>query len=103
MKKIILSILLVFLLCAALCGCGNDRTDHGILNNDMDLLPDENLMASPDVDNGAVTDQDGYIGNEQNGNANGSVGMPAASPSPDQNTGKTDVFPTTAPSTTPEP
>ena len=102
MKKI-LCLFLAIAVCAALCGCGNDRTDHGLMDGDMDLLPDVSPMISPDREDGQVQDQDGIIGNgDGHSSVNGGI-QNEVSPSPNPDGGKTSPMPTTAPSASPNP
>lgn len=107
MKNRILCILFAVLLCAALCGCGMDRTGNRPGTDNMDILPDVTPMISPDASDGVVTDQDGVIGNghadgaDQNndGYGNGTTAAspaPSTSPSPDAN-GIQGIAPTTVP------
>lgn len=72
MKKIASYFIMTIILALALCGCGNDSVDY---NTDMlpDTAPAASPMVSPDnsvgsvpytspsVDDGVVTDKDGYI------------------------------------------
>ena len=108
MKKKFLCIIFALLLCAVLCACGNNRTDHGMMDGDMDLLPDVTPIVSPDADDGIVDDEDGIIGNGDGHDHGENGGQTAVSPSPDagngtSGNGTSGTMPTTAPSESPNP
>lgn len=98
MKNRIIALVFAALLCAALCGCGMDRTGNRP-GTDTDVLPDVTPLISPDVEDGVVTDQDGIIGNGHgNGADAGDINNAVQSPSPSPDGGKgTAASPTSDP------
>ena len=103
MKKRFFCILLVVLLCAALCACGSDRMYDNNRKDDMDILPDTSPMLSPDPNDGKVTDQDGIIGNGHSGGTGNRTGGVTVSPSPSTDVGMNSPKPSASPSASPKP
>lgn len=93
MKKIAAYFIMTIILALALCGCGNDSVDY---NTDMlpDTAPAASPMVSPDnsvgsvpyttpsVDDGVVTDKDGYIEEKDDQVKNSPVVSPEVSAKP---------------------
>ena len=80
MKRAIIFVCVLTMICTALCGCGDMRGDQPVQTPvaTMDLVPETSPVLTPDVNDGIVKDQDGVIeDNEPTGTA-----VPSASPRP---------------------
>ena len=80
MKRAIIFVCVLTLICTVLCGCGSLRDGPPMQSPaaTMDLIPDASPMLTPSADDGIVKDEDGMIeDNEPTGTA-----KPSASPRP---------------------
>ena len=93
MKKKLFCLLFALLLVFSAAGCGMNG-ETGRPGGSGALLPEPSPVISPSLDDGLVQDQDGIIGNGDEG----VVTSPAVSPSPSSS-----PMPTTAPSASPKP
>ncbi len=82
MKRSIVFICTVALLCMVLCGCGSSR-DRDMAQQSpsvtIDLIPDVSPVVSMDPDDGYVQDQDGMIEEHDTGSQDAGI-APSASP-----------------------
>lgn len=80
MKRAIIFVCVLTMICTVLCGCGDYRNGRPMQTPaaTMDLVPEASPMLTPNVNDGIVKDQDGVIEeNEPTGTA-----APSASPRP---------------------
>ena len=80
MKRAIILVCVLAIICAALCGCGSLRDDRPTQAPaaTAELIPEVSPMLTPDMNDGIVKDEDGMIeDNEPIGTA-----VPSTSPKP---------------------
>lgn len=94
MKKKLFCLLFALLFGVSAAGCGMDRAQERP-NGDTEILPQASPIATPDMSDGEVRDQDGIIGN-----GDGGIVTPGPSESPAPTISPK---PTTAPSASPKP
>lgn len=84
MKRAIIFVCVLTLVCTVLCGCGSfrDRQPMQTPAATADLIPEVSPMLTPDMNDGVVKDEDGLIeDNEPTGTAAPSASQrPSASP-----------------------
>lgn len=82
MKRTIVIVCALAMLCAVLCGCGSYRDERPVQTPvaTMDLIPEVSPVLTPDMDDGIVKDEDGIIENREPGVSAAPSARPSASP-----------------------